>query len=145
MILDATLMMSENQAITSGTVVSTNTIDFGKRGTVPPRGNGIRADMGFGTKIPLLVQVTQAFAGLTSLSVSLQTSDTEDFAEAKTVFTEEIKADDLKEGCRISLPVVPYKTTGRYIRMSYEAAGTATAGAVTACITWGNEENLPYL
>jgi len=140
MILDATLMMSENQTVASGTVYSTNIIDFGERGAVPPRGNKINADMGYGEKIPLLVQVTENFAGLTSIAFSLQTSDAASFAGAVTVFTETIPLAGLKAGDRIALPVVPYKTVNRYIRMAYVVTGTATAGKVTACITMGNEE-----
>ena len=140
MIIDSTLMMSDKQAITSGTVLSTNVIDFGERGKVPPHGGQIVADMGYGEKIPLLVQATESFAGLTSLAISVQTSDAENFSPHTTLITEAIPVAKLKAGDRISLPVVPYNTTGRYMRMSYTATGTATAGKITACITMGNDE-----
>lgn len=135
MILDKQAIFSDKQAITQ-TVASTNTIDLGA--TSSPR------DLGKGTKVPLLVQVTTAFAGLTSLKIELQTATDTAFTTPKILASQTLPQAELQKGARMSLPVVPYGATERYLRLRYTVSGTGTAGAITAGITMGNDENLPY-
>ena len=61
MIIDKTNMFSEEQAVTA-TAASANIVDL-----------GVSRDVGRGTGVPLLVQVTEAFDELTSLTVTVQT------------------------------------------------------------------------
>ena len=58
MLLDAQSLFSDNQAITAS-AASTNVVKFGS---------------GNCTFVPLLIQVTQNFATLTSLTVTVQTA-----------------------------------------------------------------------
>jgi hypothetical protein len=134
MILSKQNIFSDQQAIT-GAAASTNVIDTGE-------GRGI--DLGWGTPASLLIQVTEDFAGATGLTVSLQTSDDEAFATSTTVFSVALTTTDLLAGSRASHSIVPYKVKGRYVRLNYAVTGTATAGKVTAGITYGNDETAPY-
>lgn len=143
MILDSQALFSDKQQITAS-AVSTNIVDLGKVGT-PIRGNTLNRNSGLGTKIPLLVQVTSAFAGLTSLTIDVQTSATSDFATPTTVYSQSMPVAALVTGARMSLPVVPYNTKQRYARLNYTVAGgTTVTGAITAAVTMGNDETLPF-
>lgn len=135
-IMDVQALFSDNQAITA-TAASTNVIDTG---------NGLGSDAGFGTPIPVLVQVTQDFNNLTSLTVALQTADNTGFSSPVTVFSETVPLASLKAGRRVALKTIPYNTRGRYWRLNYTVTGSTapTAGRVTAGITLGNEETLPF-
>lgn len=133
MILDAQNLFSNNQKLLAS-AASTNVIDLG----------ATKRNLGFGTKVPFLVQITEPFTGATSLAIDVQTSDTEDFSTVKTLASQTIQAADLKAGARFFLPVLPYGEYGRYLRLNYTVAGTGTAGAVTAGVTMGNDETYPY-
>ena len=83
MIFDAQSLFSDGQAVTAS-AASTNIIDLGSMGI--PFGS-IEApvrDIGKGCKIPLLVQVIEDFATCTSVTVTVQTSDTTDFSSSTT-------------------------------------------------------------
>jgi hypothetical protein len=135
MILDLQSIFSDQQAITA-TAASTNVIDLGPN----------PLDAGWGNSIPLLVQVTETFNNLTSLAVALQASDDPAFGSSTTVFTETVLLANLKAGARIAHKVIPYNTVGRYLRLNYTVAGSTapTKGKVTAGITTGNDETIPY-
>ena len=133
MILDTQSLFSNNQVIKT-TIASENVIDYGKDGL----------DAGWGETIPLLVQVTEKFVGLTSLTVALQASDTANFATVDTVYSETKALAALKTGARFALKSVPYGMKKRYWRLYYTVAGTATAGKITAGITMGNDETVAF-
>lgn len=129
MILDSTTLFSDGQAITAS-APSTNTVDLG-----PGR------DIGPGVPVPLLCQVVEDFDNLTSLTVEIQTSDTEDFANADTLVRSTRLAGDLKRGNRFPIAVIP-DGTRRYLRLNYVIAGTAPSkGRITAGIVWGVQSN----
>lgn len=131
MIFDSTNKFSTEQAFTAS-AVSTNVIDLG----VSDR------DIGLGQPIPLFVGVDTAFAGLTSVSVSVQTDDAVDFSSAVTVVsTGAIPVADLVAGYQFNLQAIPKGVVGRYARLSYTVVGTGTAGALSAGITMGNQSN----
>lgn len=132
MILDSTLKFSADQAVTD-TAVSTNVIDLG----VPCR------DIGIGETVPLRVSVTEPFATLTSLTVAVETSDTENFASSEVVIqTGAVPVASLVNGYAFNINEVPKGVVGRYMRLNYTVAGTtATAGKITAGITAGNQNN----
>lgn len=135
MIFDAQTLMSFNQAIT-GDDVSDNVIDLG------PIAGGQKRDIGKGAPIPIRVQVTEDFNLLTSLTISLEASATENFSSPKTVWSKVVPVADLKAGYVVNLDYIPTQTDERYIRMNYDVTGTdPTAGAVTAGITMGNQTN----
>lgn len=143
MILDKLGTMSDKQALTV-TAASTNTIDLGVSGTPVGAVNPIQRDLGKGNKIPLLVQVTKTFVGPTSITIAMQTDSVEAFSAPVTLTSQTFLLADLKAGARMGLPVVPYGVTKRYLRMYYTVSGSATAGEITAAITFGNDETLPF-
>lgn len=121
--LDSQAIFSDAQKIT-GAAVSTNVVKMASTE------NGL-TEVAFGAPVPLLVQVVEDFAGLTSLKVEVQTAATEDFAEAKTLVTAEAPVADLVAGYKFPIIQLPKGNLG-YMRINYTPSGTATAGAITA-------------
>lgn len=121
--LDSQAIFSDAQKIT-GAAVSTNVVKMASTE------NGL-AEVAFGAPVPLLVQVVEDFAGLTSLKVEVQTAATEDFAEAKTLVEAEAPVADLVAGYKFPIIQLPKGNLG-YMRINYTPTGTATAGAITA-------------
>lgn len=107
MILSKQLEFSDEQKITAS-AASTNVIDLGGTGSLMKPDPFLR-DVGRGTKIPLLIQVTEKFSGATSMNVEIQTCDRENFASgvvthAKTV---DVAGTDLKVGRVYEWDTVP--------------------------------------
>lgn len=142
MIFDAQTRFSKEQAVTAS-AASTNVIDLLAAGI--PYGNdaALNRDLGI-HEIPLRIQVTTAFATLTSLKVAVQTDDNSSFSSATTVLeTEAIAAASLVAGYQFNIDRIPLKTTERYVRLYYTVAGSdATAGKITAGVVVANEQNL---
>jgi hypothetical protein len=135
--------VSPGQAITA-TAASTNYVDLLAIGVIPPSGATPTRDLGKGQKIPLLIQVTENFATLTSLKVALQSDSDSGFATALTTIleTEAIAAAALLAGYRFNIDFVPTKTTQRYLRLYFTVAGSsATAGKVFASATMGHQDS----
>ena len=136
MILNADLILSENQAITS-TAVSTNVIGWPDNGTPPRGGAPIARNLGAGTPIPMLMQVTEAFATLTSLTITMETSDNADLSSSTVLGSSgAIPAASLKPGYRPSFTrFVPDATMKKYFGLRYTVTGTAaTAGKISAAV-----------
>lgn len=142
MIFDSTLLLSNAQAITAD-AASTNVIDLGAPGKVYGAGANLIRDIGKGKPIPLLVQVVEAFATLTSLTVSLQVDDADTFGSPKTVWTSPaIPVAELIIGKVVVPEYIPRGTNERYMRLYYDVTGSnATAGKITAGVTMGNQSN----
>ena len=121
MLLDAQSLFSDNQAITA-TAASTNVVKFGK---------------GEFTYVPLLIQVTQNFATLTSLTVKVQTSVDESFTNAVDLTSSTVAVANLKTGYVFPINYLPKGNLG-YIRIYYTVTGSnATAGKITAGVVAG--------
>lgn len=137
MILDNQTLLSDAQAITV-TAASTNTIDLG------PIAAGIIRDIGKGIKIPLLIQVVEAFAaaGAATLVFELQVDDNSSFSSPKSVATTAaIGKAALVPGYQINLDYVPRGTDEKFMRLSYTVAtGPMTAGKVTAGVLLGGRQ-----
>ena len=118
MILDADLLFSNKQAVTT-TATSTNEIDLGVAGDA------------IGQELTIHVVVDTAFATLTSLTVSLETST--DGSTWTTVLSgPAVPRASLTKGASIFCVRVP-QGLSRYVRMKYTVGGSnATAGKVTA-------------
>ena len=122
---DSTNIFSDDQAITAS-ATSTNIFDLG---------SATRGDIGKGTAIPIVVQVTTDFATCTSLTVGIQTDSVENFASPKTLISQTIVLASLVAGAKFSFNSIPIGTDERYVRLYYTIAGSdATAGKVTAGI-----------
>lgn len=128
MILDEQCLFSNNQAITAS-CVSTNILDLGKR------------EVSFGTPIDLIIQVTEDFNNLTSLSVAVQTSLNESFSTPVKLTETTLSLANLKKGEVLPIQFLPKGNLG-YMRLSYTVTGTApTKGKVLAGIVDGAEQS----
>ena len=124
MIFDKFNLFSEDQAIT-GSAASTNVIDLGVAGR------------GKGNMMEVVIQVTTAFADLTSLTVGVQTDTVEAFSSPTTLQSSAaIVAASLVAGYKFKIQVMP-EGLDQYVRLYFTVAGTnATAGKVFAGIVF---------
>lgn len=142
MIYDAQTLFSDRQAVTA-TAASTNTIDLGATGT-PYGGSPLVRDVGKGNCVDVAVTVTEAFATLTSLTISVEVDDNSAFSTAATVFTTPaILAATLVAGYSVPMLVeLPEGTNERYVRLNYTVAGAnATTGKITAGVVAARHTN----
>lgn len=131
MLLDKQNEFSDSQAVTT-TAISTNVID-----TLPGIGGATQSNLGGVDSAFLVIQVDTTFTGLTSLTVTLESSSTANLATSPTVHAASaaLLPADLVAGktvIQMPLPAGDYK---RYLGLRYTVAGTATAGAISAFIT----------
>jgi hypothetical protein len=143
MIVDNTLVFSDSQAVTA-TAASTNVIDLGAPGTPFGAANAVSFDIGKGTDIAILVEVTEAFATLTSLTVSMETDDNSGFSSPATVVTgAAIPVASLTLGYVFQFPArIPLGVNERYLRLKYTVAGSsATTGKIFAGIVAARQTN----
>lgn len=133
MIFDKTLQFSDAQAITAD-AASTNILDLLATGTPYGHAAALKRDLGKGVRVPLLVQVVEAFATLTSLTIILQGSVDEAFTSPVTIHTSPaIPVATLVAGYQLPIDFFPRGTIYRYLRMYYDVTGSsATAGKITA-------------
>ena len=129
MILSQQLLFSDDQAITA-TAISTNVVDLGLPGTPYGAVAPINQDVGKGTAVPILIQVTEPFNNLTSIDVAIEVGAT---ASLGTVLvTETILLADLVAGKQTFTKVLPNGVDQRYLGVRYTVTGTApTTGKVT--------------
>lgn len=134
MILDKQSMFSDRQAITSSGA-SEQTMDL--------RVSGL--NLGFGNKVPLLIQVNEEFTGVQSVQITLQTADSADFSDVTNLAEVNLTEQGLKAGGRpVGLDALPSGRYKRYLRLFYELNGTATSGKITAGVSMGADETYPY-
>lgn len=140
MIFSAQQKFSEAQAVTV-TARSTNVIDLGAPGTPYDAAAALNQDIGKGAKIPLLVQVVEDFATLTSLTIAIETGSADTLGTV--IASQTIPVADLKAGKQFSVDVLPQQVAERYLGLRYTVTGTtATAGKITAGITMGVQTNV---
>lgn len=143
MILDKQAIFSDQQVVTA-TVASTNTIDLGATGTPVSGKTALKSDLGI-SDVPLLIQVTETFAGATSVQVTIQTDDNTAFSSPTNVAsTAAVPVADLKAGYQFPIVWVPRGVKERFVRLNYTVAGTGTAGKITAGLTTGVDANVSY-
>lgn len=135
--------VSPGQAITAS-AASTNYVDLGALTSIPgnPAATPTR-DLGKGTRIPIVIQVTETFDALTSLKVAIQTDSATNFATALTTVleTEAIVLATLVAGYQFNIDFIPPKTIQRYLRLYFTVAGgTPTVGKVFACSTLAKQD-----
>jgi hypothetical protein len=144
MIIDALLQFSgtitgntvtgQSLAGTAQTFTSTNVVDLAGVGT----GNTAR-DLGMGEGMEIMVEVTAAFTGGTSMQVALVVAD--DAAITTNVTTVILEAAlpiaSLTVGTQIPIHLdrVAPLTARRYMALQYITLGTMTAGSVVAAVT----------
>lgn len=121
--IDSLLMFSDKQVITK-TSVSENIIDLGKD-----------REIAFGNPIPLLATVKEDFNNLTNLTVTVETSATEDFSSSVELASSTVALANLKKGALIPICFMPCGNKG-FTRLKYTVTGTApTTGKISAYFT----------
>lgn len=141
MIFDNTVLLSDKQEITAS-APSENVIDLGAMGTPQFATSPLARDLGKGQCVPLLVQVTEAFAGATSVQVAVTVSETADFATKEQVLlSAAVPVAKLVPGYQFNFSFIPKGVNARYLRLDYILVGNATAGAVMAGVTMGDQTN----
>lgn len=144
-ILSAQQLLSDKQAVTT-TTLSTNVLDLKASGT-PVSGGGlangpIPSDMGRGTPIDFLIQVTDGVtaAGGASVTFTIEVSDNENMSSSKVVYSSgAVPKASLVAGYKTPVQVLPHQTDKRYLAVRYTvSSGPLTAGSFTAGITMGN-------
>lgn len=137
MILNKNLTLSEQQAITA-TAISTNIIEWPTNGTPYGEAAAITRNLGAGTPIPMLMQVNEAFATLTSLTITIETADDAALTSGAVVLgsTGAIAAASLVVGYKPTLTrFVPDATMKKYFGLRYTVTGSnATTGKITAAV-----------
>jgi hypothetical protein len=125
-------LFSDSQAITAS-AASTNVLNLGAMGTPPGAAGALVFDVGL-SEIQIQISVTEDFATLTSLVVSVQTDDTDGFGSPTTILaTQAIPVATLKKGYTFNITELPQGITERYLRLLYTVAGSnATAGKIIA-------------
>lgn len=144
MIFDASLLLSDQQAITAS-AASTNVIDLGTTGTPFGSGVALTRDIGRGEEVDLSISVVQSFATLTSLQVAVQTSP--DNSTWTTKYSGRVvPLAELVAGFQFKFPCCfDEGTDERYVRLYYTVAGSnATAGKITAGPVASRQTNNSY-
>ena len=140
MIFSINQLFSDDQAITAS-ADSTNVIDLGVPATPYGAAAALNDDVGKGAKIPLLVQVTEAFNNLTTLEVKLSTGSTTGLGT--TIASQVIALADLLVGKQINLDFLPNGIVEQYLGLEFVVVGTApSTGKITGGITMGNQTNV---
>lgn len=131
MITDAQTRFSDNQAVTTGTQNSTNTLDLLAAAT----------NLGVGADRRVVAQVTTAFAGGTSLKADYVQSASADLSSPDVLVSGPVIVEaSLVAGAKL-LDVVAPGNTKRYVGIRYTTVGTHTAGAVFAGIVSETDHN----
>lgn len=135
MIFSQQLIFSDQQAVTA-TAVSTNVVDLRATGTVYKAASALTRNLGPGDPISLLVQCTEAFATLTSLTITLETSDAAALTSSRVHWSSgAVAAASLVPGYIVPILYIPSAAMLRYMGLRYTVGGSnATAGKITAGI-----------
>lgn len=134
MYTDAQLRPSNAQALTTGTQVSTDSIDLLSANRNVGRAGSMRA----------VVTVDVTFTGGTSLTPKLIESDNSDLSSPNVIATGPTVVEaSLTAGAEIWDVAMP-DNTKRYLGFQYVTVGTHTAGKVSAHIVANSDYN-PYL
>lgn len=117
---DRETTFSNDQAVTTGTQLSTDVYDSGVDGVNINTNRGLQ----------VLVTVTTAFAGGTSLTVNLIESASSDMSSPTTLATSGTVAEaDLTAGARLLATSIP-RTSKRYLALQFVTVGTHSAGTI---------------
>lgn len=137
MFLDKENLFSEDQdigvaATADAATASTNIIDLGNDDAAVQALNEKGGQ--------LLVQVTETFAGGTSMKVTLQSDDDEAFGSPTTVVeSAAVVTASLVQGYQYKLALPPINE--QYLRLVYTVVGTMSAGMVMAGIVLDKQTN----
>lgn len=141
MIFDKTVQFSDKQAVTA-TVASTNALDLGAMGRVFGAAADLAQDSFKSARVPLLIQVTEAFNNLTSLKIDIELDSTDTFTPDKTITIGTFLLAELKAGFQVPWTLLPQGVSLRYAQIKYTVTGTApTTGKISAGVVAGVQTN----
>lgn len=147
MIIDALhSTFCEDQAVTA-TAISTNVMKLNTNGIIHGDAAAITRNLGAGNPIPIFAQVTEAFATLTSLTVSLETSAAAGLTSPTVLgASEAIPAASLVAGYRfINLRFLPDAELLEYLGLRFTVGGSnATAGKISAGFVAGGHNSATF-
>ncbi|WP_417733123.1 Bbp16 family capsid cement protein [Rosistilla oblonga] len=143
MIFSKELTFSDDQDVSqaAGTYVSTNVIDTGAPGTVYGASAALSKNVGPGTPVPVLVQLTETVTsgGAATMQFQIETADEEAFDTTNVIVAQSrvYALAELVAGLKFGVAVLPIDMK-RFIRVKYViGTATTTAGTVTAGIVHG--------
>lgn len=132
MITDRQLTFSNNQAVTTGTQLSTDVYDTGAAGI----------NINTNRELQVYVAVTTAFAGGTNLTVNLIQSATSNMASPDVLASSGVVVTaNLTRGAALLRLAVP-RTSKRYLALQYVSTGTHSAGTVWGGIVLDTDDAL---
>lgn len=133
MITDAQTRFSDNQAVTTGTQLSTNAFDLGSA-----------RDIARGEPLRVKVSVTTPFVGGTSVQANIVESANSDLSSATVISTGDVvPVASLTAGAVIRDSHLP-KTSKRYVGIQYVSVGTFSAGNVFAGIVLDTDSGTTF-
>lgn len=133
MIFSIQSLLSDAQAVTA-TAVSTNVLDLREAETPYGHAAALTRNIGGGPPIPLLVQVVETFATLTSLTITLETSNATNLTSSTVHWSSgAVAAASLVAGYKVPILYIPNGPHLRYLGLRFTVGGLdATAGKITA-------------
>lgn len=132
MITDRELTFSNDQAVTTGTQVSTDKVDTGVAGI----------NINTNRELQIFVSVTTAFTGGTSLNVNLVESASADLSSPTVLASSGVITEaNLTEGKVLLRTGVP-RTSQRYLGLQFVTVGTHTAGTIFGGIVRDTDDSV---
>lgn len=133
MIFSKQSKLSDAQAITA-TAISENVLDLRATGRAYKHAADLVRKLGAGNPIPLLVQVVEDFTLLTSLTITLESSDAENLTSSRVHWSSgAVALASLVAGYKVPILYVPDGEHLRYLGLRYTVAGSnPDEGKITA-------------
>lgn len=132
MITDRELTFSNDQAVTTGTQVSTDKVDTGVAGI----------NINTNRELQIFVSVTTAFTGGTSLNVNLVESASADLSSPTVLASSGVITEaNLTEGKVLLRTGVP-RTSQRYLGLQFVTVGTHSAGTIFGGIVRDTDDSV---
>jgi Bbp16 len=141
MYLDAHLLLSDAQALTAGTVLSSNVVDLRGSGLVDQRAVG----PGEGVGVGFVIDVAGSAGG--TYQFELLTSASADLSSPTVLVSRVIGSEERTAGARGWLGIPKRTPTLRYLGARYVLGGSSPSMSVTAVVTSQaafETQELPY-
>lgn len=140
MISSKNLQLANDQVITA-TAISENVINLRPTGRVYKASADLVRSIGAGEPIELLVQATEVFATLTSLTITLESSAAVGLGSSRVHWSSgAVAAAALVVGYKVPIRFLPDDTYLQYLGLRFTIGGSnATTGKIRAGIVLGRQ------
>lgn len=132
MITDRELTFSNDQAVTTGTQVSTDKVDTGVAGI----------NINTNRELQIFVSVTTAFTGGTSLNVNLVESASADLSSPTVLASSGVITEANLTAGKVLLRTGVPRTSKRYLGLQFVTVGTHTAGTIFGGIVRDTDDSV---